>query len=70
MLIIKIKYFPPLINSALSKCSKYIFMKISEEYKGPFNIMYDAHMSIPKLSLDRNKSEVAVGMDHCADDVT
>ena len=70
MLIIKIKYFPPLIKSALSKCSKYIFMKISEEYKGPFNIMYDAHMSIPKLSLDRNKSVVTVGIDQCTDDVT
>ena len=69
MLIIKIKYFPPLINSALSKCCQNV-MKISEEYKGPFNIMYDAHMSIPKLSLDRNKSVVTVGIDQCTDDVT
>ena len=48
----------------------YIFMKISKDYQGLFNIKYDAHMNIPKLSLDRNKSEIAVGMDHCADDVT
>ena len=33
-------------------------------------VMYDVHINFPKLSLDLNKSKVAVGIDQCAHDVT